>query len=81
MRLTTPTLFLIMIFGFIVIYVIHSREAVTNELAVPSHHEGSAITVRKTGFGKEGIERKKGNDGSGKQVLEDEDYIYTNSIP
>ncbi|KAI9113724.1 hypothetical protein K1719_014975 [Acacia pycnantha] len=50
-----------------------------DELVVGS---GSSSSVdRRGGCEKEGFECKKGNGGLEENVLENEDYIYTNSIP
>ncbi|TKY73914.1 hypothetical protein E2542_SST02671 [Spatholobus suberectus] len=74
MRLSKPALLLFLVFIFTVV----QGEAVTNERVVVSK---SSTTVGRGGCEKQGFECKEGNGGLEDTVLENEDYIYTNSLP
>ncbi|CAK8567803.1 unnamed protein product [Lathyrus sativus] len=82
MRLSKATLFLFGFFIFIVTCVVQS-EAVVNE-GVVSGGGGSGsnyVTVVRGGeCEKQGVECKKVNGGIEETDLENEDYIYTNSM-
>ncbi|KAJ1429774.1 hypothetical protein SESBI_08179 [Sesbania bispinosa] len=66
---------------FIMSYVVLvQKEAVTNQRVVGDGSVNS-VTVRRGGCEKEGGECKEGNGGSEDTVLENEDYVYTNSLP
>ncbi|KAK7317012.1 hypothetical protein RJT34_00885 [Clitoria ternatea] len=77
MRLLKPPLFLSLVFIFTVIYVVQG-EAVTKEGVVGP---GSSATVRIGSCEKQGVECTEGNGWSEDTVLENEDYIYTHSLP
>lgn len=79
MKLLKPALFLCLVSIFIVVYVVQ-REAVTNE-QVAGGASQSSVTVKRSGCEKQGFECKEGSGGSQDTVLENEDYIYTNSLP
>ncbi|KAH1112596.1 hypothetical protein AAZX31_04G201100 [Glycine max] len=72
MRLSKPTLLLFLVFIFTTV----QGQAVTNERVV-----GSESVRRSGGCEKQGFEYREGNGGLEDTVLENEDYIYTNSLP
>ncbi|KAL2339448.1 hypothetical protein Fmac_007388 [Flemingia macrophylla] len=74
MRLSKPALLLFLVFIFTVV----QGEALTNEKFVGAE---SSTTVTRGGCEKQGAECKVGNGGLEDTVLENEDYIYTNSLP
>ncbi|KAK4256728.1 hypothetical protein QN277_006415 [Acacia crassicarpa] len=75
MTLLKPALFLVLvIFVFNVIFAVNNDELVVGSVS-------SSSVVRRGGFEKEDFECKKGNGGLEENVLENEDYIYTNSLP
>ncbi|KAF7834232.1 putative transmembrane protein [Senna tora] len=87
MKLSNLAFFLLFL-GFIifnnVIYVIQSEAVNSNELVVGSG-SSSSPNVRRNGNNggceKQGVECKEGNGEWEENVVENEDYIYTNSLP
>ncbi|KAK7410832.1 hypothetical protein VNO78_01972 [Psophocarpus tetragonolobus] len=75
MRLSKPALLLFLVF----IFTIVQGEALSNERVVTV--VCFEFLKRIGSCEKQGIECKEGNGGLEDKVLENEDYIYTNSLP
>ncbi|KAL1290779.1 hypothetical protein HN51_059299 [Arachis hypogaea] len=72
-------LFLILIIMNGMICVVQGEEAVNSEVVVVDSGSGGSATIRRGGCD---LECKEGNDdGSQEAILENEDYVYTNSLP
>ncbi|MED6149072.1 hypothetical protein PIB30_059029 [Stylosanthes scabra] len=87
MRPSKPALFLFLILVTIInvmICVVQGEAAVTSEVVVvggSGSGSGSSATIRRGDCDLEC--NKEGNNGDGSQeaILENEDYVYTNSLP
>ncbi|KAE9601283.1 hypothetical protein Lalb_Chr13g0296161 [Lupinus albus] len=77
MRFSILVLFLFLLFTFNVIYVVHGR-VVINKGVVSS---SSSTTTTRDGCEKQRSECKEGKGGSKEMEFENEDYVYTNSLP
>ncbi|KAK7247483.1 hypothetical protein RIF29_42366 [Crotalaria pallida] len=77
MSLSKPALFLFLLFTFNVMMHVVQGRVVINKDTVAS---GSSAT-RRAGCEKQRSECKEGNVGSEETQFENEDYVYTNSLP
>ncbi|KAK7358922.1 hypothetical protein VNO77_00863 [Canavalia gladiata] len=77
MRLLMLALFLFMIYTFNVIYAFQGEALIGEKVMV----SGSSATIRRDGCEKQMGECKEESGGSEESVLENEDYVYTNSLP
>lgn len=83
MRFLKPTLFLFVFFIFIVTCIVQREAAaVTKERVVSGSSGSNSVTVVRRGeCEKQGVECKKVSGGNEDYTdLENEDYIYTNSV-
>ncbi|BAT73340.1 uncharacterized protein HKW66_Vig0012120 [Vigna angularis] len=76
MKLIIPLFFLFLIFTFNVFYVFQGEALITQ--GVPPSGSSATITG---GCEKQRGEYKEERSGSEESVLENEDYVYTNSLP
>ncbi|KAK7318545.1 hypothetical protein RJT34_03248 [Clitoria ternatea] len=76
MRLSIPALFLCLIFTFNVIFVFH-EEAFISKGVMASRSSATVVN----GCEKHRGECKEASGGSEESVFENEDYVYTNSLP
>lgn len=81
MRFANPTLFLFVFFFFIVTCVVQREAAVAKERVVSGSSGSNSVTIVRGECEKQGVECKKVNGGNEDYPdLENEDYIYTNSV-
>ncbi|OIW00437.1 hypothetical protein TanjilG_05787 [Lupinus angustifolius] len=74
MRLSILALFLFLLFTFNVIYLVHGGVVINKEVV-------GSTTTRKAGCGNQRSDCIEGNGGSKETEFENEDYVYTNSLP
>ncbi|KAM3708783.1 hypothetical protein ACB098_02G124000 [Castanea mollissima] len=78
MRFSRLAFLLTLSFIYYLIFVAQGK-ADTNELLVGS--AGTSVNEGRAECSKDAVECKEGNGGSEENAYENEDYIYTNSLP
>uniref|UniRef100_A0A7N2LYV5 Uncharacterized protein n=1 Tax=Quercus lobata TaxID=97700 RepID=A0A7N2LYV5_QUELO len=78
MRFSRLAFLLTLAFIYYLIFVAQGK-ADTNELLVGS--AGTSVNEGRAECSKDAVECKEGNGGSEENAYENEDYIYTNSLP
>ncbi|AET04575.1 hypothetical protein MtrunA17_Chr8g0382911 [Medicago truncatula] len=78
MRFFIPVMFLFLLFTFNVTFAVQKGSFINKDAVLAS---GSSATVRSAGCDKQSGECKRKTGGSEETVFENEDYVYTNSLP
>ncbi|CAJ2676986.1 unnamed protein product [Trifolium pratense] len=78
MRLLIPVMFLFLLFTFNVVCAVQKGSFINKDAVLAS---GSSATVRSAGCEKQRGECKRRSGEFEATVFENEDYVYTNSLP
>ncbi|CAJ2676988.1 unnamed protein product [Trifolium pratense] len=78
MRFLIPVMLLFLLFTFNVVCAVQKGSLINKDAVLAS---GSSATVRSGGCEKQRGECKGRSVGSEETVFENEDYVYTNSLP